>query len=116
MKGVWLRTAVNDNEDIDKRTCGSIVAIDSTILSLYADDIDSAMLLLRDWLNNGNIGGVTASMHIVCDSQLASMILSAESMVSITKRREVNRYHTRSLPADINWANVYVPNIGMHLL
>lgn len=88
---------------------GYALALNNRIMQCYAENEDIARSLMKKLLEKMEVPAV--SMFVREKGSWISEALHSKA----TEVKKIQRFHSRVVPAQIKWSNVFAMNIGLHL-
>uniref|UniRef100_A0A914WTA3 DUF7596 domain-containing protein n=1 Tax=Plectus sambesii TaxID=2011161 RepID=A0A914WTA3_9BILA len=104
LKGIVGAVAYDSADQVT----GYALALGTNLLQCYAETESAAAALV---CHMSKAVGQSMTLNTAVDSFLGVQLASIA-----TKRRAIQRFHTRAVPSQVKWEKVFVLNIGTHLL
>lgn len=94
------------------RCAGFIIFDQKKIFCLYASELAIAKVLLQQLCTTDSTATVTRSLYAVRGTKFATLV----SQSGAKKLKSVRRLHSIFTPKAIKWDDIYVLNVGIHLV
>ncbi|CAD5220940.1 unnamed protein product [Bursaphelenchus xylophilus] len=94
--------------DAENQPVGYVLTLGERVLQLYADTEEIAESILLHHLRSETVP--ILQFFVISNNELFKKISAIAS-----NEKRVNRYHTRILPSNVKWGNVFFLNMGAHL-
>ncbi|KAI6187816.1 Acetyltransf-18 domain-containing protein [Aphelenchoides besseyi] len=95
--------------DADQQPIGYVLSLGDRVLQCYADNLDIANSLLREHVQSMSVECIKlfAAAH---DQSIFNELTKKSEIV-----RRVRRFHSRIVPSNVKWTQIFMFNIGVHL-
>ncbi|CAD5215142.1 unnamed protein product [Bursaphelenchus okinawaensis] len=94
--------------DAENQPVGYVLSLNGRVLQLYGESEEIAVSLLLEHLKD--LPSESVTFFTVSNNHLFQKV----SEIATSEKR-VARYHTRILPSNVKWSNVFFVNMGLHL-
>ncbi|KAI6235760.1 Acetyltransf-18 domain-containing protein [Aphelenchoides besseyi] len=95
--------------DAEQQPIGYVLSLGDRVLQCYADNLDIANSLLREHVQSMKADCIKlfAAAH---DQSIFNELTKKSEIV-----RRVRRFHSRIVPSNVKWTQIFMFNIGVHL-
>ncbi|KAI6241642.1 Acetyltransf-18 domain-containing protein [Aphelenchoides fujianensis] len=95
--------------DAEQNPIGYVLALDDRILQCYADNLEIANLLVRELVRSSKV----EQFKLFAAAHESSIFKQLSKKADVVRR--VRRFHSRIVPSNVKWPQIFMLNIGVHL-